>query len=126
MTTIDKATANALGEATRQALEQVAADHGLTVKVGGGTYDPGAGTFRPKVEYAVADSAAREFAQWAEVFGLEADDLGQEFTTHGRTFAVSGVSPRSPKRPILATEVGTDRTFKFAADDVARLLGRAS
>jgi hypothetical protein len=118
MEKMDRAAVKVLAAATQKALEAVAAEHGVTVEVRGGSYDPAVGTFKPKVSFALANAAEAEFERWATVYGLEVSDYGREFTTHGRRFRITGIAPRSRVRPVLCDEVGTDRTFKFAADSV--------
>jgi hypothetical protein len=125
ITTMDRAAVKRLSDAVVKALTPIAEQHGLEIKVGGGRFDPEAGTFRPKVEFALSDSAQREFANWAELYDMKPDDFGRTFTTRGKTFCISGIAPRSPKRPILADEVdGAGRTFKFEAAPLRRLLDR--
>jgi hypothetical protein len=102
--TIDRMACRKIAARAQEALEAVAAEFGLTVTVGGGSYDPTTNSFRPKVEFAAADAAQREFEQYATLYDLSPDDFGRTFTSQGRTFTVAGVAPRSPKRPILATE----------------------
>lgn len=123
MTEIDKTLAQALGKEVEEALNAVAERHGLQVQVRGGTYD--STLFKPKVEFTTLDAAEREFARYASLFGLKPDDFNAEFTSQGRLFKVSGVAPRSTKRPILAIEVTTGRTFKFTETGVLKGLGRA-
>lgn len=122
---IDKRTAEQIGREVAEALQAVAERHGLTVAVRGGTYDT-TGLYRPKVEFKTADADREEFARYASMFGLEADDFGKTFTSNGREFRVSGVAPRSPKRPILAVEVATGKTYKFADAAVKMALRSAS
>ena len=56
--------------------------------------------------------------------GFTADDLGAEFTSQGKVFAITGYKPRARKRPLLAKEVGTDKQFVFPLEAVARLMGK--
>lgn len=120
---ITRQDAAAIGREVELALGAVAARWGLSVKVRGGSYD--AGSFRPKVEFKTATADASEFALYAAGYGLLAEDFGATFTSQGRTFAISGVAPRSHVRPILADEVGSDKRYKFPAETVRRALGRS-
>ncbi len=117
---INKTLAKEIGAAVEEALTEVAEKYGLTVQVRGGTFD--ATSFKPKVEFSTANAAEDEFRTYAEIYGLEGDDFGRVFTTGGKTFAISGLAPRNRTRPILATEVGTDRTYKFTVDGIKKAL----
>jgi hypothetical protein len=121
LTKIDREAARQLSMATEAALQEVAEEYGLTVALKGGTFDPAGGTYRPKVEFSMADSGERKFANECELVGytvngqwhsLKAEDYGAEFTSHGRTFTLTGVNLRAPKFPIQAK--GDDgKSYKF-------------
>lgn len=119
--TIDRAACKAITEAARVALEQVANDLGLTVKLGGGKYDPTTGTFSPKIEFALPDSDRRGFDANCMLAGLTPEDFGRTFTNAGKTYRISGINPRAPKYVIQAVDVRTGKTFGFP-ESVKRLL----
>lgn len=121
MESITRQDAATLGREVEEALKIVAERHGLTCEIRGGTFD--AGFFKPRVEFKTAGNDRSEFDRYATLFGLEASDFGQTFINSGREFKVSGVAPRSTRRPILAIETRTGRTFKFEQSAVARALG---
>lgn len=121
MESITRQDAAILGREVEEALKIVAERHGLTCEIRGGTFD--AGFFKPRVEFKTAGNDRSEFDRYATLFGLEASDFGRTFTSGGREFKVSGVAPRSTRRPILAIETRTGRTFKFEQSAVARALG---
>jgi hypothetical protein len=131
LTKMDKLAAKALGDATQKALEAVAREFGVTVKAGGGKYDPAAGTFAPRVEFTLAsqDGApvgkdAAAFRQYAEVGliegGFTPEHLGATFTHRGEVHKVVGYRPR--KRQSLIVERG-GKLYCFEPVPVARLLG---
>lgn len=122
-TTVNRQTAKAIGAEIKSALQEVAGRHGMTVEYKGVTFDP-TGMIRPRVELRTASADESEFSLYATRYGLEPKDYGAEFTSSGRLFRISGVSPRSPKRPILCEEVATGRTFKFTPAGVTRALGK--
>ncbi len=121
MTQIDRATAKLLGAEIQQALEAVAEKHGLTVSVRGGKYDDT--MYAPKVEFKTESADEDQFNLYASWYGLEGK-YGEVFNSHGRVFKIEAIAPRSPKRPIICEEVGTDKRFKFEAEAVARAVGR--
>jgi hypothetical protein len=122
ITTMDAKAAKLLSKATSDALQAVAEQFGVTVQVGGGSFDPTAGTFKPKVIFAESGGAQREWARWAELFGLLVEDFGAEFTAQGRRFRITGVNTRAKRMPINCEEISTGRTFKFEAESVKRAL----
>lgn len=117
--TMDKAAAKVLGAATQEALQAVADRFGVTLKGGGGSFDPFGGSYKPRVEYVIPEAAAAATGSTLSLYDLT---LGQTFTSQGRTFEISGFNARATKMPVIATEVGTDRQFKFAVDRVKRHL----
>lgn len=120
---IDRQQAKRISADLEAALRPVASKYGLELEVRGGTYD---GTsYRPKIAFKTSDADASEFAMYADVYGLEASDFGATFPSQGRTFKITGVAPRSPKRPILCEELATGRTFKFTDSYVRSALGRS-
>jgi hypothetical protein len=121
---INKQTAKQLSQEIQEALRVVAERHGLEVAVRGGTYDP-TGEYKPRIVFTTATKAEDEFRQYAELYDLDPDDFGREFSTGGKTFRISGLSPNSRTRPILATEVSTEKTYKFTVDGAKQALALA-
>jgi hypothetical protein len=113
ITKMDRDATRRINDALKNALESTAALLGLNVSVRGGTFDPLDGTFRPRIEFSVAGADRLAFDRVCELVGLTPEDFGREFTSRGRTFRVTGVNPRSPKFPIVATCVETGRPYKF-------------
>ena len=121
MTAIDKATVRQIAEEAREALQAVAEAHGMTVKVGGGSYDPTIGTFKPKVEFSLGDAERLEFERNAPFYGFQAEDYGRQFMNPNGTFKIVGFNNRAPKRPILAEHVTTGRRYRFPESAVRSL-----
>lgn len=120
---MNKAQAKEISADIKDALQKVAEKHGMTVDYRGVTYSP-EGSIKPRVELKGSDTDRLEFGMHATSYGLAPGDFGEDFVSNGRLFRIAGVSPRSPKRPILCTEVETGRTFKFAANAVRVGLGK--
>lgn len=114
MESITRQDAKMLGEEIAKALAEVAEKHGLQVEVRGGTYD--SGSFKPRVEFKTQGSDEATYNLYREMYDLPA--FGYAFSQGGRTFRVSGFAPRSHKRPVLAVEVATGKTYKFTVDGV--------
>src|SRR4051794_28034538 len=122
ITPLDKAACKRVVEEARPALEEVAARLGLTVKFGGGKFDPEVGTFSPKIEFAIDGVEERKFRADAWTVGLEPDDWHREFTTNGKRFRLVGVNPRAPKFALLVEEVATRKKFKLGVTAVAKVI----
>lgn len=117
---VDKALVQRIAAEVQTALDEVAARHGLTVKVGGGRYDPEVGTFSPKITFTAADAEAKAFAILAPEFGLKAEDYGRKITVKGRTFKVVGLNPRASRFPLMG-EAEDGRQFKLTESVLAQL-----
>lgn len=128
ITKIDRAALGPLAAAIRKALEPVAAEYGLTLTMRGGSFS--ATNYQPKMEFAVVSAdgvvlsrEANDFKMMAAFYGLSPEHLGAQFSFDGNTYKITGLASRSNKRPILAEDVATKRTYKFSDKDVVRLLG---
>lgn len=125
VTKFDSNNVKTILDECREALEAVAAKHGLKLQRKNCRYqdDELPVAFKMLVVEADADgnamsSEAKDFVRYAPSFGLKAEDLGREFTSRGNKFRITGLKPRSPKFPILACEVRTGKAFKFPLDIV--------
>jgi hypothetical protein len=132
ITSFDRTTMRALGREIEDAVAAVAAKHGISLKYAGGTFD--ANNFTMKIAGAtiaqngdVITKAHADFEKYAPIFGLAPTDLGRQFRTPaGKEYRISGLKPASSKFPVLATQVGTGKTFKFPAGAVVSMLKAGS
>lgn len=124
---LDRAKVRQIAADVREALGPVAQRHGLTVQVGGGTYDPDAGMFRPKVEFSAADRERREFGLYARSYGLEPGDFGASVTLRfargPEAVRIVGIAPRSRRYPVVI-EHPDGRKAKTTTAAILRALGR--
>src|SRR5580765_370202 len=81
ITKFDKDTCRLLGDATQQALTELAAKHGLKVVAGGGTFEPA--SFNMKVRFSLSadnpNTAAAEremFNRYCNFYGLRPEHYG--------------------------------------------------
>lgn len=124
MSGITRALAKQIGNELEEAMAAVAERHGMELQWKGVTYTT-AGMVRPRCELKASGAAMNEFAVNAPIYGLKAEDFGKQFVAQGRTFEVTGISTRSPKRPILCREIATGKNFKFTAEGAKRgLVGK--
>ena len=124
--TINKATAKRIGEAGLVALEKVAAEYGLTVEYGGGTYT--SEDFKVKFTFKSGDADRVEFERNCWRYGLERGDYGAEFDdvmgAHERRWRVVGINTRASRMPILVQDVRTGKKYRLSELAVQKGLGR--
>jgi hypothetical protein len=108
------------------ALAGVAKKYGVSLNLGAGRFSSDNVTF--KLEGAViraegvVTKEAAAFKSYAEIWGLEPGDLGKTFVQGRKTFQIVGAKPSSHKYPILAKELGTNKSYKFTVADIRRRL----
>jgi hypothetical protein len=111
-------------------LEEFAAARGLILKRTRATFSPS--TCPVAFEFIVASEdgspvgkEAEAFRSFAASFGLEPDDLGEEFSTlEGETFKIVGLKTRARKRPILVESARSGKNYVFDEKTVASALAR--
>jgi len=109
--TMDKAAARALHAATLDALKKVGEDFGVVVAIKGGTFDPFAGLWRPRLEMSLPTVGGkdRDRAEWdlyCRSYHLDPEDFGKTFQNRGKEYRLVGFSPKRTKYPYRA--VGPD------------------
>lgn len=128
VTSLDSHTARLLQQDMNEALHAVALKYGVKITAHGGSL-PHPTEFIAKFKVNVVDAAtgeahtaeARNFKNYAAVFGLKASDLGREFMLNGKKFKLTGIMPNRPKFPILAVDAQGKR-FKLTEDTVRAAL----
>lgn len=99
------------------ALSDLAQTHGLEFTPAGGSL--GADCLDIKLRVKSSDTkrqeevARKEFARYAHLYGLEADDYGLEFRSASGRYKIVGFKPSRPKYPLSAVENHSGRVFKF-------------
>lgn len=103
----------------REALQKVADMHGLALEVGGGSFDPLSGEYRPKVTFKLkvdesgVDQAQKDFAFWAPQFGLVASDYRREVQINGLTYRLLGFQPSRSRYPIYVERLSDGKRVLF-------------
>ena len=121
ITKIDRTTCALLRTAINKSLAEIAAELGVSIKAGNGTFNTIGGHVTFKVECSligengeVHSKAADDFMRCAERFGLSPDDLDKEFVTYsGDRFKLVGCSPRSHKFPFHGERIPDGKKFKL-------------
>lgn len=130
ITTFNPTVCKLLDQRIKDALAPLAAEFGIQIKIGGGSYL--GGSYKPKFEVAVitADGTvltpeAMAFKQCAGMLGLKPDDLGRTFPSAGnRTMKITGYRTRAHRRPITATCAEDGKTYVFETEAVKRALDK--
>jgi|SRR5262252_1161226 len=109
------------------ALKTVAAKWGVNLSLGTGRFDPEVVNWKLTGNVVTGNARTKEaleFERYADLFGLEASDLGAEFTQGRKRFKIVGAKTSSRKYPILAKDVNTGKTYKFSGPIVRMYLGK--
>jgi hypothetical protein len=129
MEKIDTKAAGEINAATLEALRPVAERFGLTVETTGGSYDPVAGWYKPKIVFATSGSEEAAFARdcgYVGAFdgmpGLAAADYGATFGYHGKTFRLVGVNLRARRFPLVAVDEADGRRYKLPESAIAAVV----
>jgi hypothetical protein len=105
------------------ALTAIAPGLDVSIVVGNASFNNFSANFKVEVaEKSENGEVLDSFKLHCNSFGLKETDLGKSFVTHGRTFTICGIAPRSWKRPIIAKSNG--QVYKFSAETVKLLLGQ--
>lgn len=106
-----KANCALLRKAINDNLAELGESYGVEVHAGNARYDDNKVTFKLVLSVAGVDLARVEFNECCYLFDLTPDDWGKELKWAGRTYTLTGLAPRSPKYPVLASYRG--ETFKL-------------
>lgn len=129
----DGTSVRKIHDEVRAALEPIAEKYGLVLDRKGSSYRRDA--LPVMMQFLIKETdedgnalgaSAKDFKKYAVMFGLKADDLGREFVTHGETFRITGLKPKSQKYPVLGENVRTGKTFKFPVETVKSGLKKAA
>lgn len=99
---MDKPTAKTIGEEAAAALTVIAKKHGMTVRYGGGSYDPVEGTYKPKIEFREVgeDVERRAFVANAALYGLTEKHFRARFEANGKTYELTGFALNRSRYPV--------------------------
>jgi hypothetical protein len=129
-TTIGRIETRQIREIAERALTDAFAATNLSVKGGHASFDPTAGFATIKFEFSLKNAdgtietkEAKDFRQYAHMFGLAPEDLGRTFDSRGNRFTITGLKLASAIFPILAVNQ-SGKGYKFPADDVKRFLAK--
>lgn len=126
MKTLERSTVKDLSADIQAALQAVALKHGVKFTPKGCSFSPSNATFRIEAavigDGGVAETRERtDFTNYATQFGLKPEWLDKSFLHGAHNYVIVGLATRKSK-PVLATKLGTDRTYMFPANTVATLM----
>lgn len=127
-TEMDNRTCGEIERAVVLQLEGYCTAHGLIMKIGGGRFDTRAGTYKPRLEFALAEvnGMPAEQAQFLALCvgaGVSQQAWGKKFALHHgqNEFTVCGIRPRSRTHKLVAKGSRDGKRYKFDP----KVLGRA-
>jgi hypothetical protein len=127
ITGFDRTSCRILSRDIEEALQAIAAKHGIVIRPGRGTFS--GGHFTLKVECStvsqdgtVNSKEAEDFKRYAALYSLQADDLGKTITLSFERYTIGGIRPKATRFPILAKRVKDGRVFCLPVDGVRRAL----
>jgi hypothetical protein len=118
MTTINRALINLLSQEAEEALQVVAAKHGLTLTKEGGRFSDT--TFSPKFSFSAKTESGQPvaFASHAKLLGLPEECWGEQFTTgRGTSYTITGIKLSRRKYPVSG-QGPQGGSYKFSAKSV--------
>ena len=107
------------------ALKEVATKYGITLSAGSIKYGTNEFTCRLEGKRKEVDGKPfeqAEFEKYAKLYGFEPTDFGRCFTSGGKRYKIVSLKTKNRSYPIIAKNVGTGTSYKFAAEDVLRAL----
>lgn len=128
ITKMDKDAAKALGAELVKYLEPWVKERGLTLQGGSSTYDPQAGTWKPRMTFHLEGAPTEAEVAWKsyhEIYGFKVEDLGKVIR-YGRfpRVKITGLNTRSRKYQVEAVNLDTGRGVRLMAKAVLKALGR--
>ena len=109
------------------ALQGVAEKYGITMKLGNGHYGGLSGDYKLELTTTGEDgetAVSRDFALYAERFGLRPEWYGKTFQSNGYTYTIAAIHPRKRKMPIgILRSDGSNRIMDETS--VRRMMLRA-
>jgi len=124
---MERSKVKELSAAMNEALKQVEESFGVQIQIGRCSFGENNASFKVEVSEKSSDGKvitkeAEAFKRNARFYGLQADDLGREFTTpDGKTFTITGLNSRGRKYPILGSDA-SGKSYKFPSEMVASMI----
>jgi hypothetical protein len=126
--TFEKITLAPLRQDIETVIAGVGQKYGISIKVGGCRYSPENATFKLELatianDGTVATREAKDFTEYAELFGLKPEQLGTTIQFRGESYVVRGLAVKSRRFPVLTQRVSDGKFFKL---QVGALTGKTA
>lgn len=129
----DTKTCKEIAAKIRLALRGLEEEYGVTVKIGGGKYDP-VGVYTPRLEISLRTEKgeamtpeAAGFLSWLpHLKPLEKEDLFREFEYHGQRVRFLGWRSRARKRPMVYRILATGKMMVTSEGQIIEAICRAT
>ncbi len=109
LTSIDRKSAIAFQQAAGLALKALAEEYGLKLAPSSARYSNSDITLKMKFSVAdpqvVSQKQSDEFAEYAPLYGLTANDMGRSAHVSGKVMKLVGFRPNRPKFPIVLEDM---------------------
>jgi hypothetical protein len=114
----------------QKALNKVASTHGVSVRLGSGSYTEQNVRFALEVatigqDGEVNNREASDFKSMAHLYGLKPNDLGKTVELRGTKFEIVGLRTKSYRFPIMGKRLYDGKIFKLPAESIASALRTA-
>jgi hypothetical protein len=129
--TFDRSNLPALRRRIQTDLDKIAAELGVSIKLGTGTFSATNVTFKMEVAAigeggTILNREAEDFKRFARIYGMDAQDLGRKTIVGGRTYEIVGLASKSVKYPILAKLCSSGTIYKLPSHSVKAGLATAN
>ena len=126
ITTFTKPVCKMLQTDIESALLSVAEKHGVEIGTASGSFRKNQFFLKLEINAKGDDGeffnqAKSDFEMMATAYGLKPDDLGRNFIHDGKSFSITGLTPKRQKYPINVTRYD-GKKFKFPTSLVVSLL----
>jgi len=111
------------------AVKQMEAEFGVTIKMGGVTYEPDGSAFVSKItvkntQVNGVSFEQNDFNKHCEHYGFEAKDYNREFTLNGERLKLIGFNPRAPKNSCKIVSLVSGSNYKCSENVVKRAFNK--
>lgn len=128
---IDRVTLRALSDEINAALAPLAERHGITLRIGNGSFGAAYATLRLDVatiseQGQVNTRESSALGSLGGLYGLPGVKVGTVVVMQGDRFTVTGLNAKARKAPVCLTRERDGKAFKATVDMVKRALGQGA
>jgi hypothetical protein len=125
---VDRQLLKAARPQIEAALQDLAKELGITIKVGTGNYEPDGSAGSLKLELAEiredgASAGEIAFRKVCSLYGLKPEHYGAKIEIRKETFKLVGLNTRAPKKPVEIERVSDGNRFKTTENVLKQIIG---